>query len=179
MDTLTDTITWVESVQIRHICRADLPALEWDGEFSRYRRVYLTEFERSLNGTSVLWVAEKPDTGIIGQVFVQLNAERQELANGNSRAYLYAFRIQPAFQNSGLGTRMMRVVETNLARRNFRWITLNVGKTNYSARRLYCRLGYRVVAHEAGKWSYVDENGALQIVVEPAWRMEKFIFQAS
>jgi ribosomal protein S18 acetylase RimI-like enzyme len=174
-DTLVQTRLNLEDVVIRKMTQTDLPALEWDGEYTRYRDVYLVEFEHSQIGSSILWVADKPGTGIIGQIFVQLNAERTELANGRTRAYMYAFRIRPPYRGSGLGTRMMAMMEEDLLRRSFCWVTLNVGKTNYSARRLYMRLGYRVVAHEPGRWSYRDEKGVLQQVDEPAWRMEKFI----
>ncbi len=179
METYVKTDQWVETIAIRKMQKSDLPALEWDGEYIRYREVYLLEFERSQIGSSVLWVADKPGAGVIGQLFVQLNAERQELANGQTRAYMYAFRIQPHYRKAGLGTRMIQVMEDDLLRRGFSWVTLNVGKINYSARRLYSRLGYRVVAHEAGRWSYHDEKGILQNVEEPAWRMEKFISRAS
>jgi ribosomal protein S18 acetylase RimI-like enzyme len=175
METITETASWVESIQIRHVRKTDLPALEWEGEFARYREVYQTEYERSQIGSSILWVAEKPFYGIIGQVFIQLTADRLELADGHSRAYMYAFRIRPLFRGAGLGTKMIQAVENDLLLRKFCWMTLNVGKTNYSARRLYSRLGYRVVAHEAGRWSYRDEKGITQNVVEPAWRMEKLI----
>jgi ribosomal protein S18 acetylase RimI-like enzyme len=173
----TDTLfqQWIETIDIRKVQKSDLPALEWDGEFTRFREIYLMEFERSQIGSSILWVADKPGDGVIGQLFVQLNAERQELANGRTRAYMYAFRIRPAYRNAGLGTRMMQTMEEDLLRRGFCWVTLNVGKTNYSARRLYNRLGFRVVAHEDGRWSYRDDKGILQNVEEPAWRMEKFI----
>jgi len=177
METSVKEKQWVENVSIRKLQKTDLPALEWDGEYTRYREVYLMEFERSQLGSSILWVADKPVNGIIGQLFVQLNAERQELADGFSRAYMYAFRIRPPYRGAGLGTRMMHVMEEDLIRRGFKWVTLNVGKTNYAARRLYSRLGYRVVAHEAGRWSYHDEKGILRNVEEPAWRMEKFIAQ--
>jgi ribosomal protein S18 acetylase RimI-like enzyme len=179
METIVKNTRQVETIAIRKIQKSDLPALEWGGEYTRFREVYLMEFERSQIGSSVLWVADQPDAGVIGQLFVQLNAERQELANGHSRAYMYAFRIQPPYRCAGLGTRMMQVMENDLIRRGFSWVTLNVAKTNYSARRLYCRLGYRVVAHEAGRWSYRDEKGVLQKVDEPAWRMEKFITRVS
>ncbi len=172
------TKSTVDDIIIRKMIKADLPALEWDGEYTKYRDVYLMEFERSQIGSSILWVADKPGAGIIGQLFVQLNAERTELANGRSRAYMYAFRIRPPYRGAGLGTRMMAVMEEDLLARKFSWVTLNVGKTNYSARRLYARLGYRVVAHEAGRWSYRDEKGIMRHVEEPAWRMEKFISKA-
>jgi len=179
MDTPSDSTHWVETVQIRHLCKTDLPDLEWDGEYSRYREVYLVEFERSQIGSSILWVADKPGVGIIGQVFIQLTAERKELADGCSRAYMYSLRIRPPYRNSGLGTRITQVFEDDLVRRKFCWITLNVGKTNYAARRLYGQLGYKVVGNEAGRWSYRDENSIVQKVEEPAWRMEKFICRAS
>lgn len=179
MDESIQSDVLVDTVQIRHMEKQDLPALEWDGEFSHYRDVYKEEFLRSLNGESVLWVAETPDVGVIGQVFIQLNAARQELANGLSRAYMYALRIKPPFRNLGLGTRMIKFVEMDLVNRKYCWLTLNVGKTNYAARRLYTRLGYRVVTHEAGCWSYVDDKGITQKVDEPAWRMEKFIHRVS
>jgi ribosomal protein S18 acetylase RimI-like enzyme len=179
MNSVFNVAAWVETVQIRQLCKEDLPALEWDGEYVRYRDVYLTEFERSQIGSSILWVADKPGVGIVGQVFIQLSAERLELANGSTRAYMYAFRIRPPYRNAGLGTRMIYTIENHLANRQFCWLTLNVGKTNYSARRLYSRMGYKVIAHEAGRWSYRDEKGVLQNVAEPAWRMEKFIGQAS
>lgn len=175
METRTEINNWSDTITIRKMQKSDLPALEWDGEYTRFRDVYLMEFERSQIGSSILWVADLPDHGVIGQLFVQLNAERQELANGHSRAYMYAFRIKPPYRGVGLGTRMMNIMESDLVRRGFNWVSLNVGKTNYSARRLYSRLGYRVVAHEAGRWSYRDEKGILQNVEEPAWRMEKFI----
>lgn len=175
METRSKINNWIDTILIRKMDKTDLPALEWDGEYTRFRDVYQMEFERSQIGSSILWVADLPDTGVIGQLFVQLNAERQELANGHSRAYMYAFRIRPQYRDAGLGTRMLEIMENDLVRRGFNWITLNVGKTNYSARRLYSRLGYRVIAHEAGRWSYRDDKGILQNVEEPAWRMEKFI----
>jgi len=50
---------------------------------------------------------------------------------------------------------------------------LNVSRDNLDARRLYERLGYRVVAGDPGRWSYLDEHGIRHDVNEPAWRMEK------
>ena len=68
---------------------------------------------------------------------------------------------------------MMEVIETDLRRRRFSRVTLNVAKENQGAQELYLRLGYKVAAHEAGRWSYPDQEGVWQHVTEPAWRMEK------
>jgi ribosomal protein S18 acetylase RimI-like enzyme len=68
---------------------------------------------------------------------------------------------------------MMQVIESDLRRRGYSCVTLNVGQENHAARRLYERLGYRVVGDDPGRWHYIDDKGRQQQVVEPAWRMEK------
>jgi ribosomal protein S18 acetylase RimI-like enzyme len=166
---------WMARVRIRPLMEADLPALEWEGEYTRYRRLYADAYLRAQQGRAVLWVADLAGVGVIGQLFVQLTTDRQELADGKQRAYIYAFRIRPAYRNSGLGTRMLRKAEADLRRRGFRYATLNVAKDNSRALNLYRRMGYRILASEAGRWSYPDENGEWHAVEEPAWRMEKVL----
>lgn len=170
---------WSVEVTIRHLQRKDLPALEWDGQYSHFRRVYAEAFERALCGLSVLWVAELDSHGIIAQVFIQLNCRRPELADGDIRAYLYSFRVKPAFQCAGLGTRMLSVVEADLIFRGFKFVTLNVAKDNPRARSLYERLGYRVIDQEPGVWTYIDHTGQRRTMIEPAWRMEKLLAKTS
>ncbi|HMD89725.1 MAG TPA: GNAT family N-acetyltransferase [Anaerolineaceae bacterium] len=168
-------ISWLNTVVIRNLVSADLPGLEWEGEFTHFRRVYAEAYERALRGLSVLWVADLPSKGIIGQVFIQLICDRLELADGQQRAYLYSFRIRPAYRSSGLGTNILQVVENDLRLREFKMVTLNVAKDNIRAQKLYERCGYRIVAHEPGVWSFMDECGAWHQVEEPAWRMEKYL----
>ena len=166
---------WMEDVIIRLLNETDLPALEWDGEFTHFRRMYADAFKRQQRGFSILWVAELPGYGIIGQVFIQLICDRHELADGLYRAYLYSFRIKPPFRSAGLGGRMLAIVEADLKQRHYNRITLNVAKTNTRAQKMYEAHGYRAVAHEPGCWSYIDHEGNWQHVEEPAWRMEKAI----
>jgi ribosomal protein S18 acetylase RimI-like enzyme len=168
-------MAWIDKVIIRHIRKADLPALEWEGEFSHFRQVYSNAFERHQKGLSVLWVAELPGTGIIGQVFVQLACDRSELADGASRAYVFSFRIKPEFRRAGLGSRMMEIVEDDLKWRNYGMVTLNVAQENEDARRLYERLGFMVAAPDPGCWSYPDQFGNWHHIEEPAWRMVKIL----
>ncbi|HSV85195.1 MAG TPA: hypothetical protein VLH85_01375, partial [Levilinea sp.] len=70
---------WLQQIHIRHIRRSDLPALEWDGVYQHFRRVYADAYSRYEKGQSILWVAELPGAGIIGQVFIQLVCDRHEL----------------------------------------------------------------------------------------------------
>ena len=164
---------WVNQVVIREITQDDLPALEWDGEYRHLRRVYAHAYHSYQSGQAMLWVADLPRTGIIGQIFLQLNSERLEWADGINRAHIYSFRIKPAYRGSGLGSLMLQKAEDFLLAHSFRYVTLNVSKNNPQAKRLYERHGFRVVAHETGCWTYPDDKGIWQDVVDPAWRMEK------
>lgn len=163
----------LDKVIVRQVTAEDLAGLEWDGEYRHFRKVYAEAFQRMQRGYSMLWVAELPGTGLIGQVFIQFICDRPELADGVERAYLYSFRVRDAYRSKGIGTRILDVVEDDLRARGYQYVTLNVARDNPRAQQLYVRRGYRVVAPEAGIWSYVDDRGAWQQVREPAWRMEK------
>jgi ribosomal protein S18 acetylase RimI-like enzyme len=172
MDTKTGAHVLTKMV-IRPILESDLPDLEWDGEFRHFRRLYAEIFESTREGKTLMWAAFLDGAGLIGQLFVQLYSSRPELANGRTRAYIYGFRVRSEYRGLGIGSSMMDVAEKDLATRAFRLVTLNVGKDNPDARRLYERRGYRVVADEPGRWSYINDRGERCEVHEPAWRMEK------
>ncbi len=161
---------------IRPVMAEDLIKMEWGGEYQHFRRVYAEAFHRMQRGYSILWVADLPETGIIGQVFIQFICDRPELADGIERAYLYSFRVRSAFRSKGIGTHMMDIVEDDLRKRGFHYVTLNVARNNPRAQQLYVRRGYQVVAPEPGVWSYLDDRGVVRKVEEPAWRMEKALF---
>jgi ribosomal protein S18 acetylase RimI-like enzyme len=161
------------TLQIRKLTYEDLPALEWDGEFTHFRRLYAKAYQQQTKGKAILWVGEIPVTGIIAQAFVQLIGSRPELADGFLKAYIYSVRVRTPYQNLGIGSRLMKAAEEDLIERGFSFATLNVGKHNLDARRLYESLGYEVVANEPGIWSYLDHRGIRHSVNEPAWRMQK------
>lgn len=160
-------------VEIRTLRMPDLPALEWDGEYRHFRRLYREIYQSTCLGKAVMWVADLDGVGVIGQVFVQLDSARKELADGSTRGYVYGFRVQPPYRSLGIGGRMLQTLETDLAARRYNWVTLNVGRDNPDARRFYERHGYTVVAAEPGRWSYLDDENQRHEVHEPAWRMEK------
>ena len=78
---------------------------------------------------------------MIGQVFLQTRSDRLELADGWNRAYLYSFRIRPAYRNFGIGSRMMDMLESYLIEKGYTRVTLNVARDNLAAIRLYHRHG--------------------------------------
>ncbi|MCB2214153.1 GNAT family N-acetyltransferase [bacterium] len=160
---------------IRRVTEADLPALEWDGEYQKNRLTYARLFEDSKAGNTIMWMVETPRGEMVGQAFVMLVSGEKDAADGKERAYIFAFRVKRRFRNQGVGTMLMRFIERTLTRQGFKTVTLNVAKENPDARRLYERLGYRVTGSRPGKWSFRDDKGKIQRVNEPAWRMEKRI----
>ena len=167
------SLSLVSHVQIRTANRNDLPGLEWNGEFTHFRRLFAEAYRLVELGEAIMWVAELPNVGIIGQLFVQVNSPNPAQADGVKRAYIYGFRVQALYRGAGIGSRLLKTAEEDLNQRGFQLIALNVAKDNLEARRLYERFGYRVVAPEPGIWSYIDHLGRRQQVNEPAWRMEK------
>lgn len=164
---------FIKDLHVRPAVESDLREMEWEGSYKRYRRVYLDVFERMLEGKAIMWVVDLPAFGLIGQAFIQFKMTDSSCANGSTRAYLHSFRVRPALRNQGIGTALMNFIEDDLTQRGFRELTLNVAKDNPDAIRLYQRLGYRVLKHISGSWSYFDENGNLQHEIEPGFRLIK------
>jgi ribosomal protein S18 acetylase RimI-like enzyme len=163
----------MNQVSIRQATKDDLPSLEWNGEYTHFRRLYADTFTLVQQGTAIMWIAELNGKGLIGQCFVSLKGNRPELADGITRGYIYGFRVQTQFRNQGIGTAIMRTIEDDLKQRGFRQVTLNVGQDNDSARRFYERRRYVVIDSDPGRWSYIDDKGKRRDMYEPAWRMLK------
>jgi ribosomal protein S18 acetylase RimI-like enzyme len=168
-----ELLTAMNDLVIRQVDKADLPALEWDGEYLKYRLMYANLYRNTQSGKTLMWVIQVPQGEIIGQAFVMLQSNERSAADGRHRAYVFAFRIKPAWRNRGIGTCLMDYVEKDLRRRGYKFVTLNVAKENPDALRLYKRLGYKVTGSQPGIWSFRDHTGKLNKVEEPAWRMIK------
>lgn len=162
-----------EEIILRPLQKNDLPALEWDGEYLHFRNVFADVYKKVEKGTVKAWVAVTLDGSMVGQVFLQLSSDRRELADGWNRAYLYSLRVRQAWQNLGIGSKLIEVVEEDLRKMGYTRVTLNVARNNQAAIRLYTRLGFQIVAEEPGVWSYPDHKGIWRTVTEPSWRMEK------
>lgn len=164
---------------IRPLLPADAPALEWDGEFSHFRRVYAVAFQRAEAGNASLWGVEAAGGQLVGQLFVLLNSENDpQTADGRQRSFIHSFRIQPQHRNRGLGSGLLRQAEADLRARGFTWVALNVAEDNPGAIRLYQRHGYSEQHRVTGYWSFVDHEGRERHIHEPGWRMGKKIAES-
>ena len=174
---MTDVVD-VEKVIIRPIREAELFALEWEGAYTRFRKVFQQTYDDAVRGQRIMLVALVGGQ-IIGQVFIQLSSTERRYADGYSRGYLYSLRVRPEFQARGVGTRLVKAAEASLRARGFTTAVIAAGKENPRARQLYERLGYRAFADDPGVWYFQDVNGAQQSVNEPCWVMQKTLSVAS
>jgi ribosomal protein S18 acetylase RimI-like enzyme len=162
----------VDKVVIRPIRAEELPDLEWEGQYTKYRQVFAQTFADVQRGQRIMLVAVAGGQ-VIGQVFVQLSSSETRYADGATRGYLYSLRVRPEWQGNGLGTRLIRAAEAALRARGFSVAVIAAGKDNPGARRLYERLGYQTFADDPGVWYFTDVNGVQQQQVEACWVMEK------
>jgi ribosomal protein S18 acetylase RimI-like enzyme len=162
------------TVVIRLATEADLPALEWDGEYVHYRRLFKKAMAETRRGRRLLLLAAV-DGQIVGQIFVQLSTRLAFSSSGTASGYLYAFRVKGPHRNEGIGTQLIQEAECQLRRLGYGRVVISVAKRNTSARRLYQRLNYQVFSEDPGEWSYQDHLGQLREVSEPAIVLEKWL----
>ena len=68
---------------IREAQESDLRALEWEGRYKHFRRLYRQAMREAQQGRRILLVAELEEE-IVGQLFVQLESRAGRLADGST-----------------------------------------------------------------------------------------------
>jgi ribosomal protein S18 acetylase RimI-like enzyme len=159
---------------IRPAVEADLPGMEWEGEYSQYRRVYRHVMEEMQLGKRLILVAEC-DGFVVGQIFIQFEAHRADIRNGSCSAYLHAFRVRRAYRNRGIGTNLVLEAEAVLRDTGCERVVIAAAEENLAAQRLYERLGYVFYKNDPGQWSFIDHKGRLIKVNEPSVLLEKWL----
>ncbi len=160
-------MTELEPLVIRAASMADLPAMEWDGEYRRFRRVYQQALDDARQGRRLVLLAEV-EGRVVGQIIVQLGTGHPAVTDGAATGYLHALRVRPEHRGHGVGTSLLQEAEGELRRRGFRQAAIAAAKENPRARRLYERLGYSRIADDPGEWTFTDDQGKTQAVSEPA-----------
>jgi ribosomal protein S18 acetylase RimI-like enzyme len=159
-------------LRIREATEDDLSAMEWEGEFIRFRRIYHDAMKEAKKGRRVILVAEVAEA-LVGQIFVNLHSTWRNIFFGQRTGYLHSFRVKPEFRNQGVGRRLIQKAESELKARGYRRAVISVAKTNHAALRLYRALGYEVFREDPGRWSFLDHENQVQHITEPAYILRK------
>ncbi len=106
-----------------------------------------------------VWVAEREDAVIADAIVVY--------GRGSHVARLCTIAVDVGFRGRGVGTRLMRHLELEAARRGCGAMRLEVRVDNLAARRLYEALGYELMGTRAG---YYEDGSAAQHLRKPLGR---------
>ena len=94
------------------------------------------------SGNADFWTLEH-DGELIGELYAFRNIEEDhDFADGNTVAYLCAFRIRKDYRGQGLGSKLMQTVLADLKSAGFQHVTIGVGPDEEQNVRLYHRLGF-------------------------------------
>lgn len=160
------------SVEIRPVMEADLPALEWEGQYTHFRKVYQHAFREAERGDRVLLVAEM-DGKLIGQIFIHLNAINLGTKLTVPTAYLHSFRVRDAYRSLGIGSKLLSHAEQAMRQLGIQLAVIAVSKANPRALGFYQKWGYSIFREDPGRWSYLDHKGRLQDVHDPSYLLQK------
>jgi GNAT superfamily N-acetyltransferase len=160
------------TITMRLATRADLPKLEWHGQYRHFRRLFHRTFREQQAGRRLMLLADLNNFPI-GQVFIHFRRP----STAYSCAYLYSFRVMEMFRGYGIGSQLLESAEEVVRSRNFSRAIIAVSKENNGARRLYHRLGYALCGEDPGHWSYLDHQGKVCHVHEPCWILEKYLMR--
>jgi ribosomal protein S18 acetylase RimI-like enzyme len=166
----------LSSVNVRRVTKEDLPALEWEGQYTHFRKVYQHAFKEAERGDRVLLVAEA-DGKLIGQIFLHLNALNLGTKLSVPTAYLHSFRVRSAYRNIGVGSKLLHQAEEIMRGMGIQLAVIAVSKSNPRALNFYQKWGFSVFREDSGRWSYLDHLGRLQEVHDPSYLLQKEIDQ--
>lgn len=166
------TLTLTLPVTLRPVVQADLPLLEWYGQYRHFRRVFRHAYDEQTLGRRLLLVADVQGFPI-GQLFINFHAGSRLRGDREQNAYFYAFRVMEMFRGQGIGSRLLAEAERSALERGLISATIAVAKTNVRARHLYERLGYHLFAEDEGRWQYMDHKGVIRHMHDPCWILEK------
>jgi ribosomal protein S18 acetylase RimI-like enzyme len=159
-------------VRIRTATESDLPALEWNGEYTHFRRVYRQALREAQRDRRVIYLAETSGE-VVGQIFVHLHSIWKSAFGGERAGYLHSFRVKPDFRSQGIGSRLLRTAENELVERKHSRAVISVAKVNRRAQEMYLQHGYNLFTEDPGDWAYLDHRGRLKRMSEPAYVMVK------
>ena len=125
------------------------------------------------SGNAVFWTLDNGGD-LIGELYVFMNLDDKDFADGKTTAYLCAFRVKEGYRGQGLGSRIMETALAELKELGFRSATIGVGSDKPQNIQLYRRLGFN---NKVKDCHYdpcgMDENNQPEYEEEAWWLLSK------
>ena len=151
--------------RIRQARQDDLDHILWGNEHLRANRQAF--LDRQARGDEIILLPTLDDQPI-GHLAVDLVRLRAE-----GGVYLYWFHVLDPFARKGIGTAVVKRAEQIAVETGRHFSEIAVGKTNDAARRLYERLGYRLLGDRIDRWIADQPDGSQVEVVDDNWVLRK------
>lgn len=97
--------------------------------------------ENIRSGNAEFWTIDHCGA-LIGELYLFKALADKDFADGRTRAYLCAFRIQKEYRGQGLGSRLLEAVLARLRDCGFSTVTIGVDESEEDNIRLYRRHGF-------------------------------------
>lgn len=136
----------------RGVCRCrlgvagDICKLEWHGAFTAHRNIIEEAFAAQAAGRGLVFVADLGGFPI-AQLWVRFGTFRLPR--------LWAFRVLPAHQGRGVGSRLLAFGEAELAERGFSACEIGAERSDLDALRFYRERGYSFAYEQIETFSYL------------------------
>ena len=98
-------------------------------------------------GNAVFWALDN-NGELIGELYVFFDLEDKDFADGETTAYLCAFRVKKEYRRKGLGSMMMEIVLSDLKGNGFQYATIGVSPDEPHNIRLYRKFGFTELIKE-------------------------------
>ena len=126
-----------------------------------------------VSGNAVFWTLDH-DGELIGELYVFLNLEDKDFADGEKTAYLCAFRVREGYRGQGLGSSLMNAALSELKESGFQTATIGVGSDKPQNIQLYRRLGFNTKVKDCHfDPCGMDENNQPEYEEEAWWLLSK------
>lgn len=125
------------------------------------------------SGNAVFWTLDN-DGDLIGELYVFMDLDDKDFADGKSTAYLCAFRVKEGYRGQGLGSSLINTALAELKENGFRSATIGVGSDKPQNIRLYRRLGFNKKIRDCHYDPCgMDENNQPEYEEEAWWLLSK------
>ena len=139
-------------LEIRRATPQDLePMLEWRGGGEAMKTAIATEFAAQPFGERTILIAFDPLECQIGTVQLIQNHHDPDLSNATT-VYLQALEVREADRGRGVGTALIRALESQAKSLGYSRATLMVDLDNTPALALYEKLGFRWFKQALDVW---------------------------
>lgn len=130
-------------------------------------------YRNIVSGNAVFWTLEN-DGALIGELYVFLDLEDKDFADGKNVAYLCAFRVKEEYRGRGLGSRLLKTALAELKKRGFHAATIGVGSDKPKNIKLYRSFGFNVKVKDCHYDPCgFDDNGQPEYEEEGWWLLSK------